>query len=310
MRPNTSHMVATVSELGSNDTGSLCSGGHFYSNRNLARTLLGRWRDALWNRFITNATHPEGEAQLQRMYMYYDLLEKLDQDQGCTLPIDPLSLAALTLMCVCPSIFIPSPHATPDFNAENTFQAQRRNVSLLAAERLKKWSAEGGLMWECWVQLVEEMEDLVSRKDDILLPMRHLVTQASKGKGEKSSAFVLYPHFAKRLEQFYSPPYSTRIGKGALHRHWSNLANGTATFDETNGKATYPDRVGSINTHATYPMQARGQSTGEFPAGEDASWSVELQAKLADHLEGLQKGDGPFQPDADNLCIGFPKEWV
>lgn len=357
--PDTVHMALTVNEvdpatLEANSNAALFCGSHFLTFNTMHRTLLGRFRTHLWLNYITNAEHYDSEMYVHRMMIAVKLHRKnilremqhgdLINDQQRHLTwMGILPLLSLIWMCLSADYF-----DVPGIEHPQTFLDQRHNARLLAWETLEEYHQTegelGDLLRLSWSQLVDEMNDRLIHKDDVISPARRLL-QASNAlsppprpKGFKLHPLptgVFDPRNEGNLMAFYanftpkpSPHKTKRLNDQLPERlfAWSNLAEGTtaATPDGTaystgssiTGGRSYPIDVLNIRrgTLQSNVPQVEAQSELITPAWYNKSiWSVEeVVAKKSSELGDpawifRQEGGSPFSQEQ---WIGYMRQEV
>lgn len=315
MRANTGHMAFTVSHSDPSLKApiSVVRGAHFYAESNLARTMLGKWAERQWSAFVTNAEHWEAESLLHRMV--FQMFRHLDRHMAATTPhalkakIDAddhsqgsyngyLAKNSIIYMLLCFEIFSPIVQNGMVPPLPDTFLSQQWNGRAIAYELYLKVKEEGGLAWDSLCQVIDEMDDRILHKDDILSPVRQLVDKAQclppviKG----IPTHIYDPRFTKTRRQFYSKPKREVVAEKGGPTHlfaWSNIAENTILVRSSSPKQmsvlrSSPIQVRHIHTSdAATPLALPPLPESASPIEEDSDEEEEDSDEEKDEEEDI-----------------------
>lgn len=193
MRPGRFHLAITVTDTANPIPGAMFEGAHFYSFVNMHATLLARWRDTLFNSFITNAHHADTVAVLDRMLFYlferrstymkwleaYEAIDPFSPDyigESKVMSYGGVqSIASLIWQSLCFDTFAAkAADKSPYQNIPDTILQQNwhaRHVANLWLREILDLPSPSSIQL-CWFQLNAEMEDRVANMDDVISPVR------------------------------------------------------------------------------------------------------------------------------------------
>lgn len=250
-------------DLVSQSPGALFLGAHFLDWHNLHETLICRLREVINQGNISNNEHPDAEVYLHRMVFQglrdhikftstvtEDSLYEGNANLEFSSQYPYLGVASLLYMAMCPEAFdIHSKRVWPVARLPDTFYKERWNARIGAAEWRQRIRQQGGPLWDIIRMVERETDDRWIHGDDIGSHCRLLTAEAQEwgDTAFEVPATIYDPRFRKQRAAFYAktvhatadaPQYP---GKGATELFaWSNLAEGTISFDWQTGVAYYP----------------------------------------------------------------------
>lgn len=229
---------------------SVVKGLHFYADNNLVRTMIARWAERMWSPTVTNAEHLEAESLLHRMIFHKSrhldqatnslhpaiIEEKLDRnDSTGGSEHGYMATNSLIYMLLCFDMFsqLNRNDTTPPL--PDTFVGQQWNARAVAFDLYQSVKNEGGVAWDSLCQLFDEMDDRLLNGDDVISPIRQLISKAQKLppliRGIRPN--VYHPRFDTQRRNFYANAQHRTVlqkkfpGGPATLYSWSNVAENT-----------------------------------------------------------------------------------